>query len=96
MNINEILKQQGNVQLVVSAADLKESIIEWGKEMKAEMQGEPDENIPIEDAMRLLKVSYQTIWRWQKFGVITPIKIGRKRFFKKSEIDRILESGAGH
>ncbi len=85
------MKSQSNVQLVVSAADLKEAILEWTQEMQSKInESMPDEILDVSEVREKLGVSPQTLWRWQKSGYLVPFKIGRERYYKKSDIDKIL------
>lgn len=38
---------------------------------------------------KLFSVDPSTLWRWDKKGVLKPVKIGGLNRYKKSEIDRI-------
>lgn len=92
MNINEIMRNQSNVQLVVNAADLKEAILEWAKEMQDSNKEEKQElRLSVNEVLKVLNVSAQTLWRWQKIGYLVPFKIGSVRYYRKSDIDRILK-----
>ena len=85
------MQNQNNVQLVVSAADLKEAILEWTLEMQAKIkEAMPDETLDVSEVKKMLGVSPQTLWRWQKIGYLVPFKIGRERYYRKSDIDKIL------
>lgn len=91
MNINEIMRNQNNVQLVVSAADLKEAILEWTQEMQAKIKDASSEGtLTVPEVKSILGISDQTLWRWQESGYLVPFKIGRKRHYRKSDIDKIL------
>ena len=90
MNINSIINQGGNVQLVVSAADLKEVFLEWAGEREAQTnQKREDDCLSISETIELLKVTKPTLWRWHKSGYLVPFKVGRKPFYRKSDIERI-------
>jgi len=43
-----------------------------------------------EDVKQLLGVSHSTLWRWQKLEYLSPVKIGRKNRYKKSEIEALI------
>ncbi|MBO6034001.1 MAG: helix-turn-helix domain-containing protein [Prevotella sp.] len=96
--IAELLKQnQGNVQLVVSAADLRELVNEWCDEREALKEAErksmvEDERISQTEVEKTLGVTSATLWRWAKSGYLVPKKVGRKNIYLKSDIDRILHS----
>jgi len=96
--IAELLKKnQGNVQLVVSATDLRELVNEWCDEREAQKEAvrksmTESERISSFDAGKTLGVTSATLWRWAKSGYLVPIKVGRKNVYLKSDIDRILKS----
>lgn len=55
-----------------------------------QMMGAPQQDdglITRKDVLYKLGISQNTLWRWQREGRLHPIKIGRKIFFKKSEIN---------
>jgi len=41
------------------------------------------------EAARLLKVGYATLYRWIKEGKLIPIRLSGRTFIPKSEIDRL-------
>lgn len=96
--ITELLKKnQGNVQLVVSAADLRELVNEWCDEREAQKEAErksaeDKQRINKSEIKKALNVTDATLWRWAKSGYLVPIKVGRKNVYLKSDIDRILQS----
>lgn len=47
------------------------------------------------DAARILNVSYKTLWRWQKRGLIRVVRLPSGRFLiPRSEVERILRQGS--
>ncbi len=95
--ITDLIKQNQNVQLVVSASDLRELVNEWYDEREAQKEAErksivESERISKTDAEKTLGVTSATLWRWAKSGYLVPIKVGRKNVYLKSDIDRILHS----
>ncbi len=95
--IADLIKQNQNVQLVVSAADLRELVNEWCDEREAQKEAErksmvESERISPTEVEKTLGVTSATLWRWGKSGYLVPIKVGRKNVYLKSDIDRILQS----
>lgn len=93
--IAEIIRQNQNVQLVVSANDLRELVNEWCDEREALREAdrqpvENDQRVTKGEAKKALNVTDATLWRWAKSGYLVPIKVGRKSIYLKSDIDRIL------
>lgn len=100
MVIKDILKSVGNIQIVVSATDLKEfalSLIEEVKEMeacdKSERSDGMDEFLTIEEVMKIVKVKKVTLWRWAKEKYLVPVKVGKSNLYRKSDVQRITEGG---
>ena len=91
MNINNILKTQSNTLLIVDAADLKEAILEWAKELQENAKdAEPEKWLTVPEVKTMLGISNQTLWRWQTAGYLVPFKVGRKRHYKYSDVKKIL------
>lgn len=95
--IADLIKQNQNVQLVLSASDLRELVNEWCDEREAQKEAvrksmTESERISSTDAEKTLGVTSATLWRWGKSGYLVPIKVGRKSVYLKSDIDRILHS----
>ena len=43
-----------------------------------------------DEVMQMLGVSHSTLWRWQKQEYLSPVKIGRKNRYRKSEIVALI------
>lgn len=51
-----------------------------------------DHLIQKEEARRLLgSPDPSTLWRWEKVGYLTPVRIGVKVFYRRSDIDAIIK-----
>ena len=94
MNIKNIIEQERNVQIVVNAADLKELFLEWIKEKDSQIQAvkEEDQYLSPNETVSILRISKPTLWRWEKHGFLVPIKIAGKKYYRKSEVDALLQS----
>lgn len=92
MSIRNIIEQEKNVQIVVNAADLKELILEWANEKDSQIQAmKADVHLTTAEAAFALKITKTTLWRWEKAGYLMPVKVAGKKYYKKSDIDRILQ-----
>jgi hypothetical protein len=93
MNLNELLKSESNIQVVVSIADLKEFALAIVDEVSASdsRKKEDDQLISRKDAKKMLNVDYSTLWTWAKSGYLVPIKVGGKVFYKKSDVNRLTD-----
>ena len=89
MNINEIINTNPNIQLVVTAADLKEFALELLAEReKASTQS--DKYLTIAETVEKYGISKPTLWRWSRIGYLPKIKLGGKSFYRESDIIKLL------
>lgn len=92
MNINDILKSGANVQLVVNALDLKEMFLQWSEEHSRNSVLVPKENyLTVQEAAEKLGVDVSTLWRWDKTDFLKKIKVGKKIFYRESDILKLME-----
>ena len=49
-----------------------------------------DDLVPEKHAMRILTVSRNTLYRFEKSGYLTPVRIGAKRMYRYSDLGEIL------
>lgn len=45
---------------------------------------------PLNEVMRILKVSRNTLYRWNKDGYLKPVKVGGGIRYHKSDIEKLL------
>ena len=96
--IKELLANSDNPNICIAVGinDLKEfglSLIEEGRKMgKAERVAETYLT-PKEVAMKL-GVSTNTLWRWNKSGYLCHVKCGRKSFYKKSDVEALMQGSS--
>lgn len=82
-----------NICIAVGMNELKEfglSLIEAGRKMGlaervAETYLTPDE------VAKMLGVSTNTLWRWNKSGYLCHVKCGRKSFYKRSDVEALMQ-----
>lgn len=43
------------------------------------------------DVAKMLGISYCTLWRWNKSGYLCHVKCGRKSFYKKSDVESLMQ-----
>ena len=77
-------------------------LMEFGRFMIEESKRQFEQSVAGEKAEALfspkvtaesLDVHLSTLWRWNKIGYLSPIEVGGKRKYKKSDIDKILKKG---
>ena len=74
-----------NIQLVVTIADLKEFALSLMSETRCtDVQQSEPMYTPAEFA-KLHKVDRSTLWRWCQAGILKPIHIGGKTYYRESD-----------
>ncbi len=92
----DLLSTQKSISITIELNDLllfADHLIESAKKeweatiaaKKAEKYASPA------NASVQLHVDKSTLWRWAKIGYLVPIEVGGKRFYKQSDIDKILK-----
>ena len=104
MSLKQIMEQNPHVQLVVNASDLRELFAEWQAEAqrqidhaKAKQQASStsDELLTSKDVLAMLHVSRSLLWKLQKKQKLKPVRIGRRVFYRKSDIEIIINKQKG-
>ena len=94
-NIAELAKTCPELTINVKLGELIEAVEHCVNSTRSSLeqiiQDEASEKyLSIDKVVELLEVDKSTLWRWQKRNYLTPIQIGGKRRYRKSDIDKIL------
>lgn len=84
MTIKDMLSTNANVQVVVNVADLKEFALSLIDEAKNIEEVKPEPMFTPKEFAARHGVDKSTLWRWCKCGVLTPLHIGGKTFYRDS------------
>ncbi len=60
------------------------------KELKLELQSKPTDLLPRKEVAKILNVSEGTLYNWAKKGYLTPVSIGRRVYYNRSDINEAL------
>lgn len=90
MNITEIASNS-QIQLVLNKADLKELFLEWKEESELNRKKETETLLTPDEVASKYRISKVTLWRWAKDGLLKPVKMGRKSFYRQSDIERVFD-----
>lgn len=91
MKISEIVNQNVPLQVVVNVADLKELFLDWKEESEQNRQKGNEILLTPEEVASKYRISKVTLWRWAKDGLLKPIKMGRKSFYRLVDIERVFD-----
>lgn len=101
MDLMTIAKSFPDMTVSIRLHDLLEANEELVRKVRAEAEREQalrdkqygDHLIQKEEARLILGgPDPSTLWRWEKAGYLTPVRIGAKVFYRRSEIDRIIKA----
>lgn len=90
MNITEI-SSNSQIQLVLNKADLKELFLEWKEESELNRKKEKETLLTPDEVASKYRISKVTLWRWAKDGLLKPVKMGRKSFYRQMDIERVFD-----
>ena len=99
MEIKDIITSGANVNITISANDLRTFLAEVAqevvnKEKAAEAARNDVEMLNQAQVCSYLGVSKATVWRWEKIGYLRPsTRMGSRPMYLKSEIEK-LKKGA--
>jgi excisionase family DNA binding protein len=90
-NINTMVVQLtvDQLQEIISNAVML-GLKEHQKSVMINVETESDTLLTRQEVSALLKVSYPTLWSWNKSGVLRAQKIGKKVFYNKDDVMRQL------
>lgn len=93
MNIQALLESGANVAVTVTPLDLKEFALFLIGQAKAEESENSQTEIFMtpDEVSKLIGVSKNTLWRWEKEHYLTPVKIGRKSRYKQSDVLALMD-----
>lgn len=95
MKIKELFNLNGNVCVSISLADLNEFVEEKIAEAAAKPQQTQETMLSADEVCDALEISANSLWRWRKTGYLKGSKVGRKVFYRKSDVDRLLTGKVG-
>ena len=95
--ISEIRKNPDHISLTMTGTGLVELIkavqqviYEEINEEKANQQDSDIELITKQDVIDKLHVSSTTLWIWEKRKYLVPVKIGRRIFYKRRDVNNLM------
>ena len=74
-----------------NVADLKELFLDWKEESELNRKKETETLLTPDEVASKYRISKVTLWRWAKDGLLKPVKMGRKSFYRQSDIERVFD-----
>ena len=51
------------------------------------------QHLNFQQMQKVLPASAMTYWRWERKGILKPIRIGGRRYWRRSDIQRLMFEG---
>ena len=95
--IQDILEKRGGTLLLISADDLKKTIKETVSEARRILEsevvnGKGEFLLTSNEVLDRLSISRKTLYNWEHKNYLLPIDVGRKKRYKLSDINAILNN----
>lgn len=94
MSIAELITTGAQVNLTISAVDLKEfalSLIAEARRLESEMP-KVDRELTVQETAEQLGVSVNSLWRWEKNKYFIPhARVGHHPIYLQSQIDELKQ-----
>ncbi len=86
------------VNITISGAELKQLLGEWFVEIMKNFQENLEKSKPIEEkyltadeTAEMLGVDKSTLWRWNKCGYLSNVKIGSKVRYRLTDVESLMK-----
>ncbi len=95
--INDLIDKGANIQVVLSAQDLRafglNLLSEYAAQeaRKKEMEDAKEVYLTINQVCEMLHIDRSTLWRWQNEGYLSPINMMGRNRYSKAAITKIME-----
>lgn len=83
-----------NLKLEITGADLMAFGESMHKKAIEEREKPPDTEEYLTPAKyaEILNISLVTLWNWDKKGITRPLRIGNKKLYRRSDLEKILST----
>lgn len=75
----------------VSKDTFSGQFLEWKEESELNRKKETETLLTPDEVASKYRISKVTLWRWAKDGLLKPVKMGRKSFYRQSDIERVFD-----
>lgn len=94
-----MMEENTKTLLMVNAEELQKYLMGFEERIlgaiapKAEESHANEEFLPVCEVCDTLQVCKSTLWKWERSGILKPIRRGKKVFYRKSEVRNMLLNG---
>ena len=98
MDIKSLLEAGENVTLSVTPADLREfaiAIVQEIRDSTPAVKEKPHQEAYLsnDEVAAKFGVCKNTLWRWNRDGYLKPFKVGKKLYYRSSDVEALLQQG---
>lgn len=95
MNLLELAAENPNITISIKLSELIEANKVLVKEAKKEMEQQlkeqqSEEYMTVEQVCEKLQVDASTLWRWNRSGYLTKVRVGGSPRYHKSDVQKLL------
>jgi biotin operon repressor len=96
LNISELAQNAPQINLTITAADLRNFASELISQTKVELEqsisdSKAETYLSGEKVMEMMEISKTTLWRWKQRGYLVPVRVGGNDRYRLSDIQKIVE-----
>lgn len=87
--IKDLITENTNVSITMTEAQLEAYSVNLINMVLEAKQTPKEELLTKKEAIDYLKVSGQTLWRWEKAGYLVPVRLGDKIMYRVDDLKNI-------
>lgn len=96
MDLINLVHEAPQINLTVTAADLRDFASELISQTKEQLEQEISDNkaetyLSTDKVQEIMGISKTTLWRWKKRKYLVPIRVGGNERYRMSDIKKIME-----
>jgi len=91
MNIQTLSNLNANVSVCVTLSDLREFALALIADATAKPAKPEEKYLTVDEVCKILHVSSNTLWRWNKSKYLCSVKVGRTPMYRQSDIDNLRQ-----
>jgi excisionase family DNA binding protein len=98
MLVNDLINSDLNVSVTLKKSDLFDlfrAFSDQKTELEAKLQKAETTEVYYspKEVSKMLQIDISSLWRWEQKGYLVGVRVGGKKRFKKSDIDKLMEGG---
>lgn len=98
MNLQNLIDSETNITIAVKKNDLFELFNDFAtkkNELEAQVKKAETTEIYYSPAQvsKMLQIDVSSLWRWEQKGILMGVRIGGKKRYRQSDINKIMEGG---